>query len=141
MAKQRIHNEWFRPVAIRSVKVMRTRDAALIDEILSRPDCRLTREQLEQPYESYAGYESSRKSCKTCGAKLINGETMWSWGEYHNVKWRTIKHFCKECYESEVLSALIEHRNECGCDFQLIGKSSSLPKWLRIPECQVQEQQ
>lgn len=76
-----------------------------------------------------------RKSCPNCKAKL-NGESIWSWGEYRNAKWRIIKHFCKECFESEVKEPLIKHVEGCGCEVNLITKGESKPEWLTI-ECSV----
>jgi hypothetical protein len=133
----RTHNEYFRRVFLRTVYTHKVRPASLIDEILSRPDCKYTREQLEAPYESFDGYESRCKSCPTCGSKLEQDEWIWSWGEYVHGKWNTVKHFCKQCYPKEVKQLLIEHRNDCGCNFQLVGYSGeALPNWLSLPpEC------
>lgn len=92
MAKQNIHNEWFRTVLL-----------------------------------------GNRKSCPECKQKL-NGESIWSWGEYVNAKWRTVRYFCKHCYP-DIQRDLIAHRNDCGCDFELIGYSGeTLPDWLSLPE-------
>lgn len=139
MTKVRIHNEYFRPVFRRTVYDLIVRNTHLIDEILSRENNTLTREFLEQPYRSIIGEESNRKSCPTCRRKINPlTDSIWSWGEYHNAKWRTVKHFCEKCYSEEVLPLLIEHRNECGCDFNLIGYRCELPGWLRLPsKCQI----
>ena len=75
----------------------------------------------------------NRKSCPTCWNKLPPGESIWSWGEYAYAKWRTITHFCVNCYDHEVRYPLIKHREECGCDFELISRSGPLPKWLTLP--------
>ena len=80
-----------------------------------------------------------RKSCPTCGAKL-NGEPIWSWGEYVRAKWRTVKHFCKECAAKEVLQPLAAHADGCGCVVNLTSNCDRLPEWLVLPTkevCQV----
>lgn len=91
--KQRIHNEWFRPVSL-----------------------------------------GNRKSCPECHAKLSGAESVWSWGEHVRAKWRTVKHFCKECYPKNVQALLVDHRKDCGCEFELIGYLRiPLPGWLTLP--------
>lgn len=72
-----------------------------------------------------------RKSCPSCHSKL-KGEAIWSWGEYHNGKWRTVKHFCRGCFPIEVAVPLKQHNSECGCNISLVGKSTTLPEWLTI---------
>lgn len=126
------HNEYFRPVNRKSVKGLKQRPAELIEEILQRPGNTATREYLEQPYESFLGYESNRKSCSNCGAKLGDGEFIWSWGEYHCGKWRTVRHFCRLCFQEEVRDVLLSHVAKCGCKVELIGKDGELPEWLTI---------
>ena len=93
MAKQRVHNEWFRQVSL-----------------------------------------GNRKSCPRCSAKLESGESIWSWGEYIRVKWHTVKHFCKNCYETEVKKPLLDHTGGCGCTVELIFKGSSQPAWFKLEE-------
>jgi hypothetical protein len=73
----------------------------------------------------------NRKTCPTCHNPL-KGESIWSWGEYHNAKWRTIKRFCRNCFQHEVSIPLKQHNTECGCQITLVGKSESLPEWLTI---------
>ena len=80
---------------------------------------------------------SHRKSCPTCKEKLLPGESIWSWGEYIFAKWRTVRYFCKCCYP-EVQRDLTVHREECGCDFNLIMYGGEQqPEWLELPECTV----
>jgi hypothetical protein len=74
---------------------------------------------------------SNRKSCPTCGTKL-NGESIWSWGEYHIGKWRTVKHFCRQCFPREVRQPLKKHSSDCGCNITLVAKNAELPEWLSI---------
>lgn len=130
--KTRNHNEWFRPVYVRTVYGMKTRDPELINEILARPGNDMDRTLLEAPYKTIVGYESSRKSCPTCGEKLAPKEFVWSWGEYANARWHTVKHFCKSCFKSEVHSLLVSHTDDCGCQVTLVGKEVELPKWLKL---------
>jgi hypothetical protein len=73
-----------------------------------------------------------RKSCPTCGLKLGCKEAVWSWGEYHVGKWRTVKHFCRKCYKDEVQTPLVRHAGPCGCKIQLVGRGQVLPHWLRL---------
>jgi hypothetical protein len=77
----------------------------------------------------------NRKSCPTCRTKLL-GESVWSWGEYHNVKWRTVKYFCRSCFKSEVLQLLQNHTDDCGCIVSLVGYQTALPEWLTL-ECEM----
>jgi hypothetical protein len=72
-----------------------------------------------------------RKSCPNCGCKLLGG-SVWSWGEYVNAKWRTVKHFCRECYPTEVHGPLVKHTGECGCAVTLVGRGERLPTWLSL---------
>jgi hypothetical protein len=69
----------------------------------------------------------NRKSCPTCGEMLGKGSII-SWGEYQYGKWRTVKHFCRKCYKTEVKPLLEEHAAECGCTFELM----NAPEWLKI---------
>jgi len=72
-----------------------------------------------------------RKSCPHCKAKLGRGESVWSWGEYHNAKWRTVRHFCKECW-GDIASRLNAHTGDCGCSVTLVVKDSIRPNWLTL---------
>lgn len=73
-----------------------------------------------------------RKSCPTCKASLGRNESIWSWGNYIRAKWRTIGHFCRECYREEVCDKLLGHTDDCGCSVTLVGYQCVLPKWLRL---------
>ena len=75
---------------------------------------------------------NNRKSCPRCHAKLLPDECIWSWGEYTNAKWRTVKHFCKNCFATEVADPLLAHGGPCGCEINLVGYHSKLPEWLTI---------
>ena len=80
-----------------------------------------------------------RKSCPTCKEKLLPGESIWSWGEYHNAKWYTVRRFCKCCFP-DVQRDLDVHRNECGCDFNLVMYGGEQqPNWMELPSCVVTE--
>jgi hypothetical protein len=77
---------------------------------------------------------NGRKSCPSCRAKLAEGERVWSWGEYVIGKWRTVMHFCKECYTTDVVPPLQRHLDDCGCAFNFIGyQGEKLPEWLTPP--------
>lgn len=98
MPKNRVHNEWFRPVSC-----------------------------------------GGRKSCPNCKAKLAPGESIWSWGNYVIAKWRTIMHFCKDCFPNDVAKKLTDHTDECGCSVQFITKGAPRPEWLTVekPACKI----
>lgn len=78
-----------------------------------------------------------RKSCPHCLSKLAEGESIWSWGVYHNAKFRRIMDVCKQCWHS-VRGMLTEHTAGCGCTVNLCARSGDgpLPKWmtLDVPE-------
>lgn len=87
MAKQRIHNEWFMPLA--------------------------------------------KKTCE-CGKKKTE---VFAWGEYQYGRWRTVLHFCEECFASRIVSRLVSHKGDCGCDFALLPRSGySIPAWIKMPD-------
>jgi hypothetical protein len=79
----------------------------------------------------------NRKSCPTCGHKLDESESIWSWGEYVHGKWNTIKHFCKYCFVEQVRDSLEIHKDHCGCTIELVGQGVKLPFWLRMPDRQI----
>ena len=130
--KQRNHNEYFRRVFVKTIWGDKYREPELIDEILARPDNTLTREQLELPYNSVLRYESARKSCPTCGTKLLPGQWIYSWGEYAGgPTWRTVKHFCDTCVVKEVVEPLKAHDAGCGCRITIVNKDGcDLPEAL-----------
>lgn len=72
-----------------------------------------------------------RKSCPNCKVKLEVGENIWSWGQYIIGKWRTITHFCKNCYP-EIQRELNNHIDECGCEVEFKGYHCTLPDWLSL---------
>jgi hypothetical protein len=77
----------------------------------------------------------NRKTCPTCKAKLATIQgigNVWSWGEYHNAKWRTVAYFCRQCFASEVAARLASHTGDCGCTINLVGKGCELPNWLTL---------
>jgi hypothetical protein len=77
-------------------------------------------------------------TCK-CGQKKTQ---VFSWGEYVNGKWNTVDHFCEQCFESRVLSRLIDHARPCGCAFQFNARMGHgpLPNFIKVAEgqCNVQ---
>jgi hypothetical protein len=73
----------------------------------------------------------SKTTCP-CGCKKTS---VFSWGEYANGKWRTVDHFCQECFMERVQSRLIAHAGDCGCTFALVPRSGySIPSWIKMPE-------
>lgn len=69
------------------------------------------------------------KTTCECGKKKTK---VWSWGEYHNVRWYTVKHFCKDCYNERVKADLLGHAGPCGCKINLVGYQTKLPRWLNL---------
>lgn len=63
-------------------------------------------------------------------------ERRWSWGEYHNAKWRTVKHFCSQCFAEEVRKPLLEHTGDCGCTINLVVREAPQPEWLTLKTCE-----
>lgn len=79
----------------------------------------------------------NRKSCPGCHAKLESGELIWQWGEYVCSKWRNVLKggFCKTCYHERVEVPMVQHRDECGCNFELVAYGGAkLPEWLKLGE-------
>lgn len=74
---------------------------------------------------------NNRKSCPNCKKKL-DGESIWSWGEYIYGKWRTVKYFCRNCFKTEVQNDLNSHTADCGCVVNLCGRGDVLPNWLNL---------
>lgn len=75
-----------------------------------------------------------KRNCP-CGQK---GVDCFAWGEYVSAKWRTVEHFCKDCFARRVLGRLKVHAAECGCVFQVQARSGyRIPNWIQIPsqEC------
>lgn len=78
-----------------------------------------------------------RKTCPNCRALIEPGEKIWSWGEYVRAKWRTVMHFCKNCYGSHVKAPLFDHTKDCGCTVELVGYGGeTLPQWFHEPTIQ-----
>lgn len=75
-----------------------------------------------------------RKSCPECKAKLEQGESIWSWGEYINAKFRSIQYVCKSCWP-DVQAKLQNHASNCGCTFELVTRwGVTQPAWMQLPQ-------
>lgn len=71
----------------------------------------------------------AKRTC-TCGQKKTD---VFSWGEYVSGKWRTVDYVCQSCFP-QILKRLQSHKNDCGCEFKLVGyRGQALPEWLVIP--------
>ena len=84
--------------------------------------------------EWFRPVSAGRKSCPSCHAKLGPGESPWSWGEYVYGKWRTVQHFCRECWPP-IAVRLVAHPIACHppCEIELAAYGSAkLPEWLTI---------
>jgi len=72
---------------------------------------------------------NNRKSCPTCNCKL-NGESIYSSGEYKNGKWKTTDHFCKNCFDSlKEKIKLYNERTSRIVEFKGYG-STKIPNWM-----------
>lgn len=59
--------------------------------------------------------------------------SVFAWGEYSNAKWRTIKHFCQNCFVERVQKPLREHVGPCGCTVTLVARSGyRIPEWISL---------
>ena len=69
-----------------------------------------------------------RRKCE-CG----NRGQVYSWGEYHNGKWRTVKHFCQSCYSEVVRNKLHTYMNLHECEIELRARSGHrIPEWITL---------
>lgn len=117
-------NYYFRPVCQKSINKKVTRSPEMVAQILERnPD--MNKEILEKPYEMFSHYESSRKSCPSCGCKLEEGEFVWSCGLYIRAKWNTVFHCCKNCYKD-----MKKQHMDPSYDIKSY-QGADLPEWLR----------
>lgn len=71
-----------------------------------------------------------KRKCE-CGQRDIQ---MFAWGEYSRTgKWRTIEHFCQNCFSERVQKPLREHVGPCGCTVTLVARSGhSIPNWISL---------
>jgi hypothetical protein len=87
----------------------------------------------------------AKKTCP-CGEKKTQ---VFAWGEYVSGKWRTVDHFCRACFSTEVIPRLLAHAGDCGrersskgvsgtpCTFAMNPRSGySLPEWIKMPDNQ-----
>ena len=119
----RSHNEYFRPFNVRTLYRNNIGSNA--------------------PYKLFKGVESSRKTCPTCKTKLEPNEFCWTWGEYHHGKFSVVHRFCKACFQTEIVTPLLNHIQSCGCGVNLVIQNKygvPEPKWLILPEtkCELQ---
>jgi hypothetical protein len=93
-------------------------------------------------------FKFTKYSICTCGSnkrsrtQVDKDPTVYSWGEYHNARWRTVQLVCEICFASEVIPRLVSHAGDCGCTFQLCAKSGSggLASWIKMPvTCQTEK--
>jgi hypothetical protein len=78
-------------------------------------------------------FQSLAKTRCPCGR---NHTKVFAWGEYVSGRWRTVDHFCEECFSARVIPRIIRHAGGCGCVFEFCARSghSALPEWLKVPE-------
>lgn len=73
----------------------------------------------------------NRKSCSHCRQKLDDKEWIWSWGEYRNAKFRSIRDVCKKCWP-ELKTELNKHVAGCGCKVEIECRGAEQPAWLNL---------
>lgn len=75
-------------------------------------------------------FQAIAKTTCPCGKKHVQ---VFAWGEYVAAKWRTVDHFCQDCFKRRVLGQLVSHANDCGCSFAFKARSGhgALPDWLQ----------
>ena len=73
-----------------------------------------------------------RKTCSNCRQPLPEGELIWSWGEYRNARFRSIRDCCVSCWPT-VARDLRLHTSGCGCTVTLCSAGSGkLPDWMTL---------
>lgn len=78
-----------------------------------------------------------RKSCPDCGTKLLEGEKIYSLGEYEKNKWYTIRHFCFGCYY-QVLSMLSAYeKGQQRPVYMKMYQGEARPRWFKVEKEQV----
>lgn len=68
---------------------------------------------------------------------MQGGTSLYAMGQYVNAKWRTVDYFCYSCFQDRIVKGLLlQHADECGCQFQLHARSGHgpLPFWIRMPD-------
>lgn len=74
---------------------------------------------------------NNRKSCSACKNKL-NGQNIFSAGEYQNAKWKTVEHFCRNCFP-QFSSKIKTFTEKTEREVILKGyQSFSIPDWMVI---------
>jgi hypothetical protein len=74
----------------------------------------------------------NRKSCPTCLQKL-NGDLIYSAGEYVNAKWNNIQHFCSLCFESNLKRDCEVYRTKTGKEIEFVSyQGTKIPEWLKL---------
>lgn len=74
----------------------------------------------------------NRKSCPTCLRKL-NGNLIYSAGEYINAKWNNIQYFCNFCFEDTLKRECYYFKRNSGKEINFIGyQNTKIPDWLCI---------
>lgn len=72
-----------------------------------------------------------RKSCPTCKVKLPPGEQIYSSGSYARMKWYTVNHFCKQCYNEVIKDTAQEYCDSHGAMVHVhMYKGERRPFWL-----------
>jgi hypothetical protein len=75
---------------------------------------------------------ANRKSCPTCSLKL-DGRLIYSAGEYVNVKWNTIQHFCELCFSSNLKKDCEVYKAKSGKEIKFISyQNTKIPEWLKL---------
>ena len=74
----------------------------------------------------------NRKSCPTCLRKL-NGQLIYSAGEYINAKWNNIQHFCSLCFQDNLKHYCEVYKTKTGKEINFVSyQSTKIPDWLKV---------
>jgi len=75
---------------------------------------------------------NNRKSCPTCLQKL-NGNSIYSSGEYRNGKWNTIQHCCEFCFSNNLKKDCESYQKYSDREIVFVGyQGTKIPDWLRL---------
>lgn len=78
--------------------------------------------------EWFQPLSDKRKTCPYCHVAVTSG--LYAWGEYVYGKWRTVRHFCQECFPL-IQKSLQDHAMKCRCEIEYCARSGhSMPEWF-----------
>lgn len=85
------------------------------------------------PYNLYVRAISHKgKSCPCCKAKL-DGDTVYSAGEYINVRWHNVvDRFCRKCFD-QIPPIVRRFKERSGRDVAIVGyRGEKVEDWMKV---------